>query len=65
MSLRNKVVHYAEIFGVAFGITLLFNAENLLNAHGLSAVKSAAVAAVVAGAKAGIDALKAKFKPTA
>lgn len=54
---KKKLLGYAEIFGAAFAVTALVNVENLFNAHGLNALKAAAVAALVAAAKAGYDAL--------
>lgn len=57
--MKKNLVHYLVIFIAAFGVTALTNSDHLLDAHGLNAVKSAALALVVAGLKAGFDALKA------
>jgi hypothetical protein len=56
--LAKRVLHYVEIFGAAFAVTILVNGEGILNAHGLSAIKSAAVAALIAAVKAGWDAVR-------
>jgi len=58
---KKKLIHYGEIFAAAFAVTALANVDNLLNAHGLDAWKSAVVALAIAGAKAGLDAVKAKI----
>lgn len=63
--MKKKLIHYAEIFGAAFAVTALVNADHLLAAHGLDALKSAAVGLVVAAAKAGVDALKSTVAKTA
>lgn len=57
--MKKKLIHYGEIFAFAFAVTALANVDNLLNAHGLDAWKSAVIALVIAGAKAGFDAIKA------
>lgn len=63
--MKQNLIHYAVIFGAAFAVTALANVNHLLDAHGLDAWKSAAVAIVIAGAKAGFDALKAQFPSAA
>jgi hypothetical protein len=55
---KKNLVHYAVIFGAAFAVTALANTDHILAAHGLNALKSAAVALVIAGLKAGFDALR-------
>lgn len=59
-----RVLHYADIFLAAFAMSLLFNQQDILGAHGLNAAKSVAFAAAVAGAKAVLEAYrKAHPKP--
>ena len=62
--MKKKLIHYCEIFGAAFAVTALANADHLFAAHGLNALKSAAVAVLIAGAKAGYDAVKSAVTPT-
>lgn len=59
-----RLEHYAAIFAAAFAVTLVANAQHIMDAHGLDALKAAAVAAVVASLKAGYDALTAPLRPS-
>lgn len=63
--LKERLLRYLLVFAAAFATTELANADNILNAHGLDAVKSAAIAAIIAGLIAGVDAVKAKLVPAA
>jgi hypothetical protein len=60
-NLKSRLLHYLVVFGAAFGLSLLLNADHILNAHGLSALKSAAAGALIAALVAGVDALKGAF----
>lgn len=65
VSWKKRAAHYLEIFAAAFAVTALVNADHLLAAHGLDALKSAGVALVVAAVKAGVDALRGAVVKTA
>jgi hypothetical protein len=62
--MKQNLIHYAVIFAAAFGVTALSNYDHLFAAHGLDALKSAAIGLVIAGLKAGFDALKVALVKT-
>jgi len=60
---KGRVLHYTDIFLAAFAVSLLYNKQHLLDAHGLNAVKSVAFAASVAGGKAVFEAYRKSQAP--
>lgn len=60
--IRRRFAHYADTFLAAFAIALVVNADHVLDAHGLDALKSAGVAALITAAKAGIEAVRATIR---
>lgn len=55
---RPRVMHYADIFLAGTLTALWVNRDQLLGAHGLNLVGSIAFGALVAGAKAVIEAFR-------
>lgn len=60
---RGRLLHYSDIFAAAFAMSLLYNQQHILDAHGLNAVKSLAFAAAVAGGKAVLEAYRKSRGP--
>lgn len=60
---RARVLHYVEIFAAAFLVSAGGNADHLLGAHGLNAVKALAYGAAAAGAKAVLEAWRKATRP--
>lgn len=50
--------HIAMVFGAAFAITAYGNRDHILHAHGLAAIAAAGYAIAIAGAFAGIRAVR-------
>ena len=64
--MKRIILSYLETFAIAFGLAILANGESIMGAGGWSAAESAAAAAILAGVRAGVLAVRIRLtKPSA
>ncbi len=59
--MKSRILHYVEVFAASFGLTLIVNAEHVLDARGLDAMKAALVALAITAAKFGLSEVRKRL----